>query len=248
VGRIHRPFDRKDLRGAGCPACVDPAHVPYCISRLERHGMADRDPVRAALQRNLSRYVSAEVAEQLLRPSVETPQEVRTTILAVRIAGFERLATAARHPELPALMNRYVGLVHPAVSRHRGILEDALGCRVQASFGPLIGPVTPLEALRAALAILEREPLEDSLKKRLRELDPEAGLALGLATGPCLVGNFGSERRAFWCSLGEAAERARALCAAARALDPTAVPEAAAHSVAPDGRAVYSVGPAITPR
>src|SRR5262245_13934117 len=165
----------------------------------------------------ITRHVTRALARRLQEAPdfTDSPVEQRGTLLVARIAGFERLASPERYAQLPAGLNAYFTCLTAAIHPHRGDLQEAIGCRVQAGFGFLLrtSENAPLAALRAALAILDRSPAAEPLNGWLREAG--AGIATGLATGLCLVGDFGSETRRFLMPVGEPAERAAALCDAA---------------------------------
>jgi class 3 adenylate cyclase len=211
------------------------------------------------MSKPITRHVTPELAKLLreLPNFCDGPVEMRGAVLVARIAGFQRLAAPERYPQLSASLNAYFTCLSEAIHPHRGDLQAAIGSRVQAGFGFLFrrdAESAPRDALRAALAILHRDPAAEPLNSWLREAG--AGIALSMATGTCLVGNFGSETRQFLMAVGEPAECAAALCdaagsgellldaetlAAARQADPAVISERELQPRRVTGQQVYAI-------
>ena len=106
-----------------------------------------------------------------------------------------------------ALTNRYLTVMSEPVKAQGGILDKYIGDAIMAYWGP---PFTEGEAQaeRACVAALEMMDRLPSLLGELPELTglrrglPDLGLRIGIATGPVLVGNIGSEVMKSYTVLG----------------------------------------------
>ena len=145
-----------------------------------------------------------------------TPKQRRVTILVARITGIERLMSSTDLSTLPEVMRHYVGGLEAAVHAHGGLLDDLRPSGAVASFGALPPARAGAgEGLRAALLIVGAAGQPPGMRARLKSCHAALDIAVGVATGDCLVGEFGSPTRAFHGCIGGAAERARVLCGAA---------------------------------
>jgi adenylate cyclase len=112
--------------------------------------------------------------------------------------------------------NRYLTVMSEPVRAHQGILDKYIGDAIMAYWGPpfIEGDQQAVRACLAALEMVDRLP---SFLAELPELTglrrglPQLGLRVGIATGPVLVGNIGSEVMRSYTVLGRSVNLAARL-------------------------------------
>jgi len=188
-------------------AAVPLAAVPlvFAAALIYRHGLLDRDHRQAA--RNFARYLAPEMVERLMR-SGHMPRaggELRElTVLFSDIRGFSSLSERLSPEALTQVVNAFFTAMTDAILAHGGTIDKYIGDSVMAFWNaPVEVPGHAEQACRAALAMrerldaLNREPLFRDAALRLE-------VGIGINTGPCIVGNFGSRHRLDYSALGDA--------------------------------------------
>lgn len=160
--------------------------------------------VRSAFRRYLAPALVAELAAhpERLRLGGETRE---MTVLFCDIRNFTTLSESISEQDLVRLLN---GLFTPMVDvilRHHGTVDKFIGDCVMAFWNaPLDDPEHARHACQAASAMLAAA--ERQATRRLREGSalPPITVGIGLNTGPCCVGNLGSEQRFDYSVVGDA--------------------------------------------
>src|SRR6201982_992233 len=168
-----------------------------------------RQQIRAAF----GYYLSPALVEQLARSPeklVLGGEERRMTILFSDVRGFTTISEHYKHdPQgLTRLMNRFLTPLTNAIIERNGTIDKYIGNAIMAFWNaPLDDPRQEVNACEAALEMLSRaEVLNDELK---REANQNGGkymplrIGIGLNTGPCVVGNIGSDFRFNYSVLGD---------------------------------------------
>lgn len=165
-------------------------------------GLEERERIR----RTFERYVSREVAEEVLRhPELERPGGTRRdlTVAFVDLAGFTTLAEHATPESLVALLSEYFEIVCEAVIATDGTVNEFLGDGVVAFWG---APVPqPDHALRACLAALRsRDGLRALMERWRSEGLTGADFRIGIHSGELVVGEIGTAERRAYRAVGDA--------------------------------------------
>lgn len=188
-------------------AAVPLAAVPlvFAAALIYRHGLLDRDHRQAA--RNFARYLAPEMVERLMR-SGHMPRaggELRElTVLFSDIRGFSSMSERLSPETLTLVVNAFFTAMTDAILAHGGTIDKYIGDSVMAFWNaPIETPGHAEQACRAALAM--RQQL-DALNRdpRLVEAGVRLAVGIGINTGPCIVGNFGSRHRLDYSALGDA--------------------------------------------
>ncbi len=178
-------------------------------------GLRERDRLR----RTFERYVSKEVAAEILQHPEMVPVggvARELTVGFVDIGGFTQLAERLGPQILVARLNEYFETVCAAVLARDGTVNEFVGDAIVAYWGaPMPQPDHAARACLAALAC--RDALE-----RLGAVWREAGLPdthfrIGLHTGEMVVGEIGSEERRAYRAVGDAMNLAARLESANKA-------------------------------
>ena len=158
-------------------------------------------------------YLSPPLVEQLAKSPeklVLGGEERRMTILFSDVRGFTTISEHYKDdPQgLTTLMNRFLTPLTNAIIERKGTIDKYIGDAIMAFWNaPLDDGDHEANACDAALAMLERaEDLNIELK---REAAANGGvymplrIGIGLNTGPCVVGNMGSDFRFNYSVLGD---------------------------------------------
>ncbi len=161
---------------------------------------------------------TAPVGSQQANPGRE--QEI--AILFCDIRSFTMLTEARLPYDIVFLLNRYFAIVGQAVERSGGRLDKFIGDGAMALFG-LSG--SPEEACRnalkaAAIIIREIERLNDELAG---ELSAPLRVAIGIHSGPAIVGRMGYGSVKNLTAIGDTVNVASRLETVAKELDATVV-------------------------
>jgi adenylate cyclase len=158
-------------------------------------------------------YLSPHMVEQLARSPeklVLGGEERRMTILFSDVRGFTTISEHYKDdPQgLTRLMNRFLTPLTNAIIERKGTIDKYIGDAIMAFWNaPVDDDQQEANACEAALEMLSRaETLNGELK---REAEANGGIymplriGIGLNTGPCVVGNMGSDFRFNYSVLGD---------------------------------------------
>jgi adenylate cyclase len=158
-------------------------------------------------------YLSPHMVEQLARSPeklVLGGEERRMTILFSDVRGFTTISEHYKDdPQgLTRLMNRFLTPLTNAIIERKGTIDKYIGDAIMAFWNaPVDDDEQEANACEAALEMLTRaETLNSELK---REAETNGGvymplrIGIGLNTGPCVVGNMGSDFRFNYSVLGD---------------------------------------------
>jgi adenylate cyclase len=158
-------------------------------------------------------YLSPQLVEQLASSPeklVLGGEERRMTVLFSDVRGFTSISEHYKDdPQgLTHLMNRFLTPMTNAIIERKGTIDKYIGDAIMAFWNaPLDDDDHETNACEAALEMLARaEALNVEFK---READASGGLhmplriGIGLNTGPCVVGNMGSDFRFNYSVLGD---------------------------------------------
>ncbi len=160
---------------------------------------------KRAVQRLFARYVSPNVAKELLiNPDLVQLGGRRKvlTILFSDIRGFTNLSERIPPEQVSALLNEYFTVMTQVLFRYDGTLDKFIGDAVLAFFGdPLDQPDQSARALACAVAMQE----EAAALRAKFEAEGKPTLRVGIAvhTGPVIVGNNGSETNFLYTVIGD---------------------------------------------
>ena len=166
-----------------------------------------------------SRYLSPVLVEQLAAAPkrLTLGGEMRDmTLMFCDVRGFTAISERLDPQGLTHLMNGFLTPMTGIVLDHRGTIDKYIGdCLMAFWNAPLDDPEHArhgaVAALRMAAAIPEiNRRLAADAAANGREVPPIA-VGIGLNTGPCCVGNMGSEQRFDYSALGDAVNLASRL-------------------------------------
>ncbi len=149
---------------------------------------------RLEVKRMFSRYVPAEVVEQL----AAHPERLRLggehrelSVMFTDLANFTTLAEVLEPDRAADLLNRYLTEMNQIIFRHSGTIDKFIGDGIMAFWNAPLED--KLHAQHAVQSAIEMQAAMDALRKQLAaEGFPEIRMRIGVHTGVALVGNMGS--------------------------------------------------------
>jgi len=165
-------------------------------------GLLRRAVAEGAAAAALSRFFAPEVAGRIAGAGLAPGQaESRDAVaMFVDLRGFTPLAERLAPPALLALLTEWRALVSGIVVAHGGSIDKFLGDGVLASFGAVSAdPRAP------ALAMAAAEDLAEAARRWCAGADTArpAGIGIGIAAGPMVVGAIGDATRLEFTVLGD---------------------------------------------
>ena len=168
------------------------------VAQLNRQLEARVEEQMAELVRTgeLKRFMPHQVAEGVLAGQLSEGFERRKlTMLFADMVGFTDLSDTLEPEELSEVLNEYLREMTAVAVSHRGTLDNYIGDGLMVIFGapvPEEEPVQAWSAVQAAFAMKARaEELTASI--RGRGIPADLRVRVGVNTGHCTVGVFGSD-------------------------------------------------------
>ena len=194
------------MRGSWIASAVPmmAAILTFVALSLYRYGLLDSE--RRHMRRVFGRYLAPQMVDRLVAEK-KLPQlggeQRELTVLFSDLRGFTALSERLEPTALTAVINSFLSAASEAVLEHGGTVDKYIGDCIMAFWNaPLDQPDHARMACRAALRILEKI---DELDRQLAEQGHAPLVAgIGINTGPCIVGNFGSARRLEYSAVGDA--------------------------------------------
>jgi len=179
--------------------------LTFIALSLYRYGMLDRE--RRHIRRVFQRYLAPGMVDRLAN-NTKLPElggELRDlTVLFCDVRGFTALSERLDPAILTRVVNDFFNAASEAILEHGGTIDKFVGDAIMAFWNaPIDQPDHAALACRAALRILEK--VDELNETSGRDIDlPRIKVGVGINTGLCTVGNFGSSRRFDYSAIGDA--------------------------------------------
>jgi adenylate cyclase len=170
------------------------------LARLNRRLEARIEEQMAELVRTgeLKRFLPQQVAEGLLGGQLEPDeafQRRKITALFADMVGFTDLSEALEPEELALLLNEYLREMTALAVAHGGALDNFIGDGLMVIFGAPFQSDEDAQALAAIRTALSMRARAGELAGQVRDrgLPAKLNLRIGINSGHCTVGVFGSD-------------------------------------------------------
>jgi len=182
-------------------------------------GYAREEANRRQTRDAFSKYLSPGMVERV----AENPDELKLggdqrdmTLLFCDVRGFTTISEQFDAVGLTALINKLLTPLTNAILERQGTIDKYMGDCIMAFWNaPFDDDDQEYNGCASALAMLaEMEPLNERLAQEAEEEGRKhipLKVGLGLNTGPCVVGNMGSDMRFDYSVLGDAVNLAARL-------------------------------------
>jgi class 3 adenylate cyclase len=183
----------------------------------------------------MSQFLSPQVARLVRTEGMERTLKRRRqdiSIVVCDLRGFTAYAREEESDTVVRVLERYYEVVGQVAAAHRATIKDHAGDGVLI----LVGAPLPLKdhARRAVMLALELMRLWNEER---RQLPPQLGLGIGIATGPVTVGAIHGAGRLEYVAVGTPVNLAARLCSRAEDGE-ILVDQRTREAVAADGRTV----------
>ncbi|NRG18260.1 PAS-domain containing protein [Rhizobiales bacterium] len=160
-----------------------------------------------SLSSRLSKYLSPQIYSSIFSApqNVEiAPKRKKLTVFFSDIVGFTALVDALESEQLTELLNQYLTEMSKVAVEHGATVDKFIGDAVVAFFGDPVSRGVERDATACVTMAMEMQSKLGELASKWndRGIDKEFKLRIGIATGYCTVGNFGSEDRLDYTAIG----------------------------------------------
>lgn len=176
--------------------------------------LADGMRARAHAEDALSRYVSADIARQVLdghRQLAPGGSSVDGSVLFCDIVGFTELSESREPVEIATLLNDYFGYMAVAAESCGGTVDKFIGDCIMIVFG--VAGENRHHALHAMTCGMLIQRLADRINvQRLDAGFATVSFRIGISSGSMLAGHLGSAERLQFTVVGDTVNVAARLC------------------------------------
>jgi class 3 adenylate cyclase len=172
----------------------------------EFNRMVDGLRQRDLLKETFGRYVTTQVADEILAGRVALGGERRTaTVLFSDIRGFTAISEQLPPEDVVSFLNEYLTMMVDCVAEHGGVLDKFIGDAVLAVFGVPVGSGSVQQDAIAAVACAQAMGgrLEELNARRAARGASAIRIGIGLHTGALVAGNIGSPKRMQYTVIGD---------------------------------------------
>jgi adenylate cyclase len=176
----------------------------FAAVAIERAQLAEKIEEEKKIRSRMERYHSPSVVDEIVKGSISTESEVRSTdvsILFADISGFTPMSESKKPEEVAEFLSHFFSFAVESIFAYGGTLDKFIGDAVMAFFG------APLpqddHADRAVLTglMLQRLVNDWNIERSKTDL-PEVKVRVGINSGLAVVGNVGTEKRVDYTVLG----------------------------------------------
>ncbi len=204
VDYITKPFEAMDVK-----ARVK-THLSLMLANKKLHQLSSQ----------LSKYVSSEVTQSIMDGKTEAiikSSRKKLSVFFSDIVGFSKKTELLEPEDMTILLNKYFDRMESIIRKYNGTLDKYMGDAIMVFFGDPTTKGAQEDALSCVKMALE-------MQKQVRDLSVEwdehgLGITLqiriGIFTGYCTVGNFGSEKQMDYTIIGNPVNAASRLESAA---------------------------------
>ncbi len=204
----HTAYDLPYRKGEDEAMNINLTVLPLRDSKNKSLGLvivADDITQEQRLMSTLCRYVTRQIAEQLLKDRDRLKlggQRSRVAVLFSDIRNFTTLSERFEAEEVVGMLNEYFSLMIDPIFKYEGTLDKFIGDAIMAVFGAPISHDNDAE--RAVLAAMEmRAALKHYNRLRAQRGEDPIETGIGIALGDAVSGNIGSEQRMDYTVIGD---------------------------------------------
>jgi len=176
----------------------------FAAVAIERAQLAEKIEEERKIRSRMERYHSPAVVDEIVKGSISTESEVRSTdvsILFADISGFTTVSETKKPEEVAEFLSHFFSCAVESIFAYGGTLDKFIGDAVMAFFG------APLpqddHADRAVLTGLMLQRMVNDWNVERAKIDlPPVLVRVGINSGLAVVGNVGTEKRVDYTVLG----------------------------------------------
>ncbi|MBD1549352.1 adenylate/guanylate cyclase domain-containing protein [Roseibium aggregatum] len=193
------------------------------ISEIKRRELelAEKSRDMERLSNQFAKYLSPQIYESIFSGRQEVKLASRRRKLTVffsDIVGFTEMADRLESEEVTQLLNHYLSEMSDIALKHGATIDKYVGDAIVIFFGDPESRGVKQDALQCARMATSMQRRMADLREMWRDtgIDYPLECRMGISTGFCTVGNFGSENRMEYTIIGSGVNLASRLETAAR--------------------------------
>jgi adenylate cyclase len=178
--------------------------------------LAAKTEMLESLSSRLSKYLSPQLYSTVFSATDHVnmaPKRKKLTVFFSDIIGFTALVDLLESEEMTNLLNQYLTEMSKIAIEHGATVDKFIGDAIFAFFGDPVSNGIEHDARSCVSMAIAMQDRLDELRRDWSDkgLDDTFQLRIGITTGFCTVGNFGSEDRLDYTAIGNAVNLAARL-------------------------------------
>ncbi len=160
-----------------------------------------------ALATKLARYLSPQVYDSIFKGKTTVQLQTyrkKLTVFFSDIKGFTELTDTMESEALTALLNSYLDEMSSIALKHGGTIDKFIGDAIMVFFGDPESRGEKQDALACVQMAIEMREAVKTLRRQWRNqwITKPLHIRVGINSGHCTVGNFGSDARMDYTIIG----------------------------------------------
>ena len=183
--------------------------LSHAYEDVKRHELEVEGKNRelVSLSNKLSKYLSPQVYDSIFSGKQEVrlaSQRKKLTVLFTDIVGFTSKTDQMEPEDLTEILNQFLTEMSKIALQHGGTIDKYIGDAIMLFFGDPESLGIKEDALACVETAIEMQKRMHDLRKQwlANGLDSQIWCRIGIHTGYCTVGNFGSEDRMDYTIIG----------------------------------------------
>jgi class 3 adenylate cyclase len=191
----------------------------YISYEVRAQQAAGRHNTMVSVINKLTRFIPPQIWEPIVRadsPVSVSNKRAKLTIMFSDIVGFTELSDSLSADNLADILNTYMHCMTIIANKHGAVIDKFIGDGMVCFFGEPDSRGARQDALDCVAMAIDMRREMRTLRQKWRLMGFEGlYLRIGITTGYCHVGNFGSNSRLSYTLIGKEANLAARLEAAA---------------------------------
>jgi len=184
--------------------------------RNKRLEISEKNKQLKSISVHLAKYIPPQLFDKIMNGEVDIhvgAQKKLLTIFFSDIVSFTELSDRLDSDVLTKMLNIYLDSMTKIALKHGGTIDKYIGDAIMIFFGDPNTSGVKEDANKCAMMALEMKQKLSELKSHWRDLGipDDLQVRMGIHTGYCAVGNFGSEFRMDYTIIGSAVNLASRL-------------------------------------
>lgn len=190
-------------------------HYKYVSYDKDAQQARDRLKTMVSVISKLTRFIPPQVWQPIVKSDSSVSvnnKRAKLTIMFSDIAGFTKLSDSLSSDDLADILNTYMKCMTIIANKHGAMLDKFVGDGMVCFFGEPSSRGTRQDALDCVAMAIDMRRKMRSLRQEWRLMGFEGlYVRIGITTGYCHVGNFGSNNRLSYTIIGKEANLASRL-------------------------------------
>ncbi|MGP9687823.1 adenylate/guanylate cyclase domain-containing protein [Psychrobacter sp. AOP22-C1-C5] len=190
-------------------------HQEYTVYKARADQATGRLSTMVSIINKLTRFVPPQIWEPIVRadsPVSVFNKRAKLTIMFSDIVGFTELSDSLSADNLADILNTYMERMTLIANKHGAVLDKFIGDGMVCFFGEPNSRGSRQDALDCVAMAIDMRREMRTLRQKWRLMGFEGlYIRIGITTGYCHVGNFGSNNRLSYTLIGKEANLAARL-------------------------------------